>query len=253
MAEILAGRNPVYEALRAQRRRIEQVYLAEGIAERGILEEILRLCQAQGVPVARIKRAELDQLAGPVAHQGVVARVSLYPYVALQDILAQAQRASEPPLILVLDSLQDPQNVGALLRTAEAVGVHGAVIPSHRAAPITPAVCRASAGAVEHLLIARVANIAQTLEALKKEGLWVAGLEALPQARDYRTLDYTLPLALVVGSEGEGLRRLVSERCDFLVRIPMRGHINSLNASVAGALVLYQAWHARSMFPQKPT
>lgn len=253
MSEILAGRNAIYEALRAQRRRIEQVYLAESAAEKGTLEEIVHLCQSQGVPITRTPRMELDRLAGAVTHQGVVARVSPYPYATLQDILTQAQRTAEPPLILVLDALQDPQNVGALLRTADAVGVHGAVIPSHRAAPITPAVCRASAGAVEHLLIARVTNIAQTLTALKKEGLWAVGVEALPHAQDYRTVDFNIPLALVVGSEGKGLQRLVRERCDLLVCIPMRGHVNSLNVSVAGALVLYQIWNARVTPSQMPS
>ncbi len=245
MAEYLAGRNAVREALLAGRRRIERVYLAEGATEHGALAEIVSLCDERGVPVGRTRRAELDRLGDDLTHQGVIAQTSAYPYASLDEILEAARVAQERPLILVLDSLQDPQNVGALLRTADAVGVHGVVIAERRAAQITPAVSRASAGAAEHLLVARVTNIARTLDALKQEGVWVAGVEAHPDAQDYRLANLDMPLALVLGSEGEGMRRLVAERCDFLLRIPMRGRINSLNVSVAGALALYQAWSAR--------
>lgn len=245
MAEYLAGRNAVREALVAGRRRIERVYLAEGAAEHGPVAEIVELCQGRGVAVGRVRRDELSRLSGELTHQGTVAKVSPYPYVDLAEILATAQAAPEPALLLVLDSLQDPQNVGALLRTADAVGVHGVVIAERRAAQITPAVSRASAGAAEHLLVARVTNIARTLEALKGEGIWVAGVEARPEAQDYRLARLDVPLALVLGSEGGGMRRLVMERCDLLLRIPMRGHVSSLNVSVAGALALYQAWSVR--------
>jgi 23S rRNA (guanosine2251-2'-O)-methyltransferase len=248
MAEFLAGRNAVHEALRAGRRRIERVYLAEGVAEQGLVAETVRLCHERGVPVARVPRSELERLSGDLTHQGVVAQASAYPYVALDEILGAAESAPEPALILVLDSLQDPQNVGALLRTADAVGVHGVVIPERRAAQITPAVSRASAGAAEHLLVARVTNIARTLDGLKAAGIWVAGVEGRPDAQDYRAAQLDLPLALVLGSEGEGMRRLVAERCDMLLRIPMRGRVSSLNVSVAGALALYRAWHAREPF-----
>jgi 23S rRNA (guanosine2251-2'-O)-methyltransferase len=245
VAEILAGRNAVREALLAGRRRIEQVYLAEGAAEQAAIAEIVALCNERGAPVSRVRRAELDRLGDDLTHQGVIAQVSPYPYAELGELLARAETAQEPPLLLVLDSLQDPQNVGALLRTAEAVGVHGVVIAERRAAQITPAVSRASAGAAEHLLVARVTNIARTLEGLKAEGIWVAGVEGRPDAQDYRLANLDGALALVLGSEGEGMRRLVAETCDFLLRIPMRGRVSSLNVSVAGALALYQAWNAR--------
>lgn len=245
MAEYLAGRNAVREALLAGRRRFERLFLAEGVAEQGRVGEIVHLCAKGGVPVRRVHRVELDRLGDDLTHQGVVAQVSSYPYVAIEDILGAAQATQEPPLILALDSLQDPQNVGALLRTADAVGVHGVIIAQRRAAQITPAVSRASAGAAEHLMVARVTNVARTLDALKQEGIWVVGIEAHPDAQDYRLADLDLPLALVLGSEGGGMRRLVAETCDLLLSIPMRGRVSSLNVSVAGALALYRAWEAR--------
>jgi len=163
----------------------------------------------------------------------------------VSSILKGASSGPTDPLVLVLDELQDPQNVGALLRTAEAVGVDGVVIATRRAVQITPAVSRASAGAAEHLQIASVANIAQVLQSLREQGLWIVGLEDRPQAQDYRTVDLDRPLALVLGSEGYGLRPLVARQCDYMLRIPMHGRINSLNVSVAGALVLYRILEAR--------
>lgn len=243
--EILAGRNPVREALLARRRRIEKVILSVGVTERGSVKDILRLCHQENVPVLRQARRELDELVGGLRHQGVAAQVSSYPYVDLSDILALAAERREAPFLLALDSLEDPQNVGSLLRTAEAAGVHGAILPRRRSAHVTPAVCRASSGAVEHLRIALVTNLARALDELRAKGIWVVGVEDHPRATDYRDVDLDLPLALVVGSEGRGMRRLVAEKCDLLLRIPMRGRINSLNVSVAGSIVLYQAWNAR--------
>jgi 23S rRNA (guanosine2251-2'-O)-methyltransferase len=173
-----------------------------------------------------------------------------YPYVEVEAMLALARERNEPPLLLLLDCLQDPQNLGTLLRTAEVVGVHGVVIPRHRAAEITPAVSNASAGSVEHLLIARVTNLVRTMEELKEKGVWIAGLENLPEAQDYHEAGLSMPLALVVGSEGRGLSRLVRERCDLWIRLPMRGHIDSLNAAVAGSIALYEVWQQREQFPQ---
>lgn len=243
--EILAGRNAVHEALVAQRRRVYKVICAEGAGEKGTLAEILRLCRERGISIVTAKRQELDRLSDALSHQGVLAEVSPYPYATLEDLLAAAARQGEPPFLLALDGLQDPQNVGALLRTAEAVGVHGVIVLERRAVDITPAVSRVSAGAVEHLLVAKVTNLAQTFEALKRAGVWIVGVEDHPNAQDYRRVDLNLPLALVVGSEGEGMRRLTAERCDLLVRLPMRGKIGSLNVAVAGSIVLYQAWAAR--------
>lgn len=244
-SEVLVGRNAVREALRAGRRRIHRVLLAEGAQDRGAVEDILALCAEAAVPVERTPRAELDRLGAELTHQGVAAHVSPYPYADLDALLDRAEERAEAPLVLALDSLQDPQNVGSLLRTAEAVGVHGVIVPERRAAGITPAVSRASAGAVEHLLVAQVTNLVRALEELKERSVWVVGVEDEPAAQDYRRVDLDMPLALVVGGEGPGMRRLVVETCDLLVRLPMRGRISSLNVSVAGSIVLYQAWSAR--------
>ena len=245
VTELLVGRNSVREALLACRRRIERVLLAEGVREKALIEDILRLCRQAGISVIRLRRDELDRLGGGLEHQGVAAQVSSYPYADVAGILALARQRQEPPFLLALDSLQDPQNVGSLLRTAEAVGVHGIILPIHRAVGITPAVSRASAGAVEHLPVAQVTNLANTLEALKAEGIWVVGLESDPSLQDYRLVELNMPLVIVLGSEGYGMRRLVAEKCDLLLRLPMRGRIGSLNVSVAGSILLYQAWNAR--------
>ena len=240
--EILSGSNSVREALVAGRRQITKILLAEGVSERGTIADILELSQRAEIPVSRVRRSELDRLGDKTQHQGVAAQVSFYPYVEFGDLLGMG---GEHPFLLALDSLQDPQNVGSLLRTAEAVGVHGVLLPRRRSAQVTPAVSRASAGAVEHLRVAQVVNLVRALDDLKAGGVWVVGLEGHPEAQDYRTVDLNMPLVLVVGSEGHGLRRLIVERCDWLLRVPMRGRINSLNVSVAGSLALYQAWNAR--------
>jgi len=245
VTELLVGRNSVREALLACRRRIERVLLAEGVREKALIEDILRLCRQAGISVIRLRRDELDRLGGGLEHQGVAAQVSSYPYADVAGILALARQRQESPFLLALDSLQDPQNVGSLLRTAEAVGVHGIILPIHRAVGITPAVSRASAGAVEHLPVAQVTNLANTLEVFKAEGIWVVGLESDPSLQDYRLVELNMPLVIVLGSEGYGMRRLVAEKCDLLLRLPMRGRIGSLNVSVAGSILLYQAWNAR--------
>jgi 23S rRNA (guanosine2251-2'-O)-methyltransferase len=243
--EMLAGRNAVYEALRAGRRRIERVLVAEGAEQKGTLQRIVWLCQRKGIALVSVRRRDLDEMGTGLEHQGVIAEVSAYPYVELDDLYAVSQQRQEDPFFLVLDSLQDPQNVGSLLRTAEAVGIHGIIVPERRAVGITGAVSRASAGAVEHLSICMVTNVAQTIEELKTRGTWVVGVEETPSAQDYRRVDLKMPLALVMGSEGAGMRRLVLERCDLVMRIPMQGHISSLNVAVAGSILLYQAWNAR--------
>ncbi|OGO06259.1 MAG: 23S rRNA (guanosine(2251)-2'-O)-methyltransferase RlmB [Chloroflexi bacterium RBG_13_56_8] len=243
--EILTGRNPVREALLARRRRIHRVMLAEGVREREPIQHILALCHELDIPTTRVQRSDLDQLSGTSSHQGVIAQVSPYPYVGISDILSFAQERGEPPFLLALDCLQDPQNVGALLRTAEAVGMHGVILLTHRAVGITPAVSHASAGAAEHLLVATVTNLARTLEEFKAKGLWVVGVEDHPLAQDYRYADLNMPLVLVLGSEGQGMRRLIAEKCDLLLRIPMKGRIGSLNVSVAGSILMYHAWNAR--------
>jgi 23S rRNA (guanosine2251-2'-O)-methyltransferase len=242
--ETLYGRNAVLEALRAARRRFRQVVLAERIRRSDTVVDILKLAEERSIPIQRVERRRLDKL-GDVNHQGVAADADAYPYAALDAMLQRAQARDEPPLLLLLDCLQDPQNLGTLLRTAEAVGVHGVLLPDRRAAQITPAVSNASAGAVEHLLVGQVTNLVRAMEELKAHGVWVVGLEQAAQASDYRTTDLNMPLAMVIGSEGQGLRRLVRERCDLLIELPMRGNINSLNASVAGSIALYEAWQQR--------
>lgn len=244
MRETLYGRNAVYESLRAGRRKPYKVMLAEGVRQVDVIGQIVSLAERAGVPVQRVARLDLDRL-GEVHHQGVALETSEYPYVTLDEILETARSQGVPPFILLLDLLQDPQNVGSLLRTGEAVGVHGVVIQTRRAVGITPAVVNASAGAVEHMLVAQETNLVAVIERLKASDVWVAGLENRPDAPVYCEADLRGPLALVVGSEGEGLRRLVRERCDFLLRLPMLGQVASLNAAVAGSVVLYEALRQR--------
>jgi len=244
MRELLYGRNAVRECLRAGRRTVYKVLLAEGVKESGTVADILNTARGRGIVPQRVERRQLDGL-GDVNHQGVAAEVEPYPYSDPEEMLMVAKERGESPLLLLLDCLQDPQNLGTLLRTAEAVGVHGVIIPKRRAVAVTPAVVNASAGAVEHLFIARVTNLVQAMERLKAADVWVAGLEDVPEAQLYHRADLNIPLALVVGSEGAGMRRLVRERCDFLIRLPMRGRISSLNASVAGSIALYEIWRQR--------
>jgi 23S rRNA (guanosine2251-2'-O)-methyltransferase len=239
MREILYGRHAVHESLRAGRRRPYKLMLAEGVRQTDIIGQIVFLAEQAGISVNRTTRHDLDQI-GKIHHQGVALETSDFPHTPLDDILAAAQSSADVPLFLLLDQLQDPQNVGSLMRTAEAVGVNGVVIQRRRAVGITPAVVNASSGAVEHLSVAQVTNLASAIDQLKRHDVWVAGLEAVPGAHQINQADFNGPLALVVGSEGQGLRRLVRERCDFLVQLPMRGQVRSLNASVAAAVALYE-------------
>lgn len=243
MKEWLYGRNPIYETLRANRRPIYGLRVAKGAQEKGRLEEIVTRCRSSGIPVSYVPRQELDSIDRN--HQGVALQVGEYPYADLADVLALAVEQGEAPFLLVLDVLQDPQNLGTLLRTAEAVGVHGVLIPLARTATITPAVVSSSSGASEHLLVVPV-NLAQALRMLKEEDVWVIGLDGSPEAQPAGQVNLKGGLALVVGSEGEGMRRLVRESCDVLMRLPMRGQIESLNAAVAGSVALYLALTARN-------
>ncbi|RME45756.1 MAG: 23S rRNA (guanosine(2251)-2'-O)-methyltransferase RlmB [Chloroflexi bacterium] len=238
VTEIIYGRNPVLEALRS-RQPIDRILLARGVKATGPVAEILDRAHAQNIAVEWVERSRLDRETR--RHQGVIAQVRPFEYASVDDILALAQQRGEPPLILALDQVQDVHNLGSLIRTAEAVGVHGVILPERRTAPITPAVYKSSAGAVAHLLVARVTNLVRALKQLKEKGLWVVGLD-MAGDHEYDALDWAMPVVVVVGSEGQGLGRLVRETCDFLVRIPMRGKIESLNAAVAGSIVLYTAW-----------
>ncbi len=242
--EVLYGRQAVRESLQAGRRKPYRLLLAEGIRQTDVIGQIISLARDAGIPIVYSDRHALGRLVRPVGgsghHQGVVLEAEAYPYVALDEVLERAAVSHTPPLILLLDQLQDPQNVGSLMRTGEAAGVHGVVLQHRRSVSVTPAVVRASAGAVEHVWVAEVTNLVRAMEAIKARGLWLAGLESVPEAAWYDQIDLTLPLGVVVGSEGLGLRRLVRERCDFLLRLPMAGRVNSLNAAVAGAIVLYE-------------
>ena len=243
MREWISGRNPVYETLQAGRRHCFRLMVAQGTQEKGRLAEILQFAQKKHIPVEQALRARLDAISD--GHQGVALEASAYPYCAVQDILALAEVRSEPPFLLILDALQDPQNLGTLLRTAEGVGVHGVLLPLRHTVTVTPAVVSASSGACEHLLIAQ-ANLAQVIQTLKEAGVWVVGLEGGGQAERVGRVRLDGPLALVVGSEGQGMRSLTRDSCDVLVQLPMRGRVESLNAAVAGSIALYLAWQARN-------
>lgn len=244
LGDLLYGRNAVLEALRAGRRRFHYVAVARGAQPTGTMAEILEAAQALGVPQREVERRALDELAP--GNQGIALQTSGYPYEDLDSLLG---RVSPGALFLLLDCIEDPQNLGTLLRTAEVVQVAGVVIPERRAAGVTPAVSNASAGAVEHLAVAQVTNLVRAMEALSEAGVWLAGLEDVPEATVYDQADWQGPLGLVVGSEAKGMRRLVRERCDFMVRLPMAGRINSLNAAVAGSIALYHAWRTRTREP----
>ena len=246
MSELIYGRHAALETLRAGRRRIYRLWLeGEGDAHGETLQEIRARAEAAKVPTRSIKGGLFDRLDQQrVNAQGVALEVDAYPYVALEDILEQERK--EPPLLLVLDHIQDPQNLGSLFRTAEAMGVHGVIIPERRAAGITPAVSNASAGAVELLQVAQVTNLNRAIEALKQRDIWITGLDSGPDAPLLEERAVSGAVAVVVGSEGEGLSRLTRERCDFLVRLPMYGRVESLNAAIAGSIVLYLARQTRA-------
>lgn len=241
--DVIAGRNAVMEALKAER-PLDAVWIArsgEGGERRGSLGAILARCREQGIPVKEADGRKLDALAQN--HQGVVALAACKEYASVEDILQLARQREEPPFVIVCDELEDPHNLGAILRTAEAAGAHGVIVPSRRSVGLTSTVYKASAGAVEYVPVARVTNLVDTLRQLKKEGLWVYGLDM--DGSDWCATDLTGAMALVVGSEGRGISRLVKENCDFILSLPMHGHINSLNASVACGIVLYEAARQR--------
>lgn len=241
---LIWGRNAVLESLRGWRKPV-RLFIGDGVRSGNIVGEILQLAGQQEIPVERVPNRELDERMGDLNHQGIVAEVPPFQYAELDDALALAASRGEMPLLLLLDSIQDPQNLGTLLRTAEAVGVHGIVLPRHRAAGITGAVVKSSAGAVEHVPVIQVANLSRTIEDLKEAGVWIAGLDMEAKGA-YDGLDLNMPLAIVIGSEGKGISRIVQEHCDLLLHLPMQGKIGSLNAAVAGSIALYEAWRQRS-------
>jgi 23S rRNA (guanosine2251-2'-O)-methyltransferase len=240
--EYLYRRNTVLEVLRGSRREIYKLWLQKDGRD---LQPFQNLARQRNIPIEESHKNRLSQLAGDSSHQGVVLEVGPYIYSSVEEILSHANQRQERPFLLLLDLLHGPQNIGALLRAAEACGVHGIIIQDRRAPDITPNVVIYSAGAAEHLLIAQVTNLAQTIDQLKSADIWIAGLDMDKSAQPLGQVDLGMALGIVVGNEGEGLRRLVREKCDFLVYLPMRGQVESLNAATAGSILLYAAWQAR--------
>lgn len=243
--EFLYGHWAVLESLRARRRKPDQLLLSEKIEEKGKVAEIIHTAQARSIPIKRVTRRILDDLADGANHQGVMLRVTNYPYMELEDIFTLATERGERPFVLLLDLLKDPQNVGALMRVADAVGVHGIIMQDRRGVSVTPSVVNASSGAVEHLQVVQVTNLVTTMKDLKKNDVWLVGLEAGENIPALENSNLNMALGIVMGSEGEGMRRLVRETCDLLMSLPMRGNVASLNVATAGAVALYAAFQAR--------
>lgn len=239
----LEGRNSVLEALRSGR-SINRIFVSKGERE-GSVNQIIAMARQSHILIQEIDRAKLDEMSVTHAHQGVIALTAAKDYVEVDEILKRAEESGRPPFIIILDEITDPHNLGSMLRTANAAGVHGIIIPKRRAIGLTASVSKASAGAIEYVPVARVTNIVQAIENLKKHNIWIAGTDSTGE-KAYFECDLTGPIALVIGSEGEGMGKLVRESCDFVVNIPMLGKISSLNAAVAGAIVTYEIFRQRS-------
>jgi 23S rRNA (guanosine2251-2'-O)-methyltransferase len=249
MPEYIWGRNPVTETLQAGR-HVQRLLLAEGVKEAPAIAMIVSEAKQRLVPIEIVPRHRLDQISNGAVHQGCIAQVDERLYATIDDILAVAEKKHEAPFLLILDAIQDVNNLGSLLRTAEAAGVHGVILPERRAAEVNGTVVKTSAGATEHILIAQETNLTRAIDSLKKQNIWVVGLAG--EAKTFYTqANLTGSLALVVGNEGKGISRLVREHCDLLVKLPMFGHVNSLNAAVAGSISLYEALRQREIDAKK--
>lgn len=242
MEDFIAGKHSVLEALRSGR-TINKIWIAEN-AQKQLTQPIIAEAKQNGIIVQFADKRKLDQMVENVQHQGVVAQVAAYDYVEVEDILARAQSRGEDPFILILDEIEDPHNLGSILRSADCTGVHGVIIPKRRSVGLTATVSKTSAGAVEYVPVARVTNLAQTIEQLKERGVWVAGTDVAAQQPVFQT-NLNMPLAIVIGNENKGMGRLIKEKCDFLLKLPMFGHINSLNASVAASVLMYEVVRQR--------
>ena len=239
----LEGRNSVMEALKSNR-TINKILVAKG--ERGgSINKIIAIAKDKGIVIQEVEKSKLDNESTTFSHQGVIAYVSVKEYVEIEDILKISKERGEEPFLIILDEITDPQNLGSILRTADAVGAHGVIIPKRRAVGLSSVVSKASAGAVEYVPVARVSNIVQAIESLKKRNVWIVGTEAGAEKAFYQS-DLLGPIAIVVGNEGEGIGRLIKEKCDFLVKIPMMGKISSLNAAVAGSVMMYEVLKQRN-------
>ncbi|WP_294578846.1 23S rRNA (guanosine(2251)-2'-O)-methyltransferase RlmB [uncultured Thomasclavelia sp.] len=239
MKQYIYGKNTILEALKGEK-RVYTVYIQNNFKDNKIIE----LCKRKNVPCRRIDKSEFIKRVGNVVHQGIIAEVEGYRYYSLDEIIT-AIPEDKQPLLLMLDGLEDPHNLGAILRTCDAIGVDGVIIGKKRSVGLNATVAKVSTGAIDHVKVAQVTNLSRTLEELKKRSFWVVGCE-LNQSQDYRAIDYNMPLVVVIGSEGFGISRLVKEKCDFNVVLPMVGHVTSLNASVATAVILYQVYNSRN-------
>ncbi|WLD93509.1 23S rRNA (guanosine(2251)-2'-O)-methyltransferase RlmB [Alkalihalobacillus sp. AL-G] len=240
--DVIIGRNPVLEAIRSGR-DINKILIAEG-AQKGSIGQVIQQAKKERVQVQFVPKKKLDTIVEGKNHQGVLAYVAAYDYADIEDLFDRAKKQNEEPFILVLDEVEDPHNLGSILRTADAVGAHGVIIPKRRAVGLTSSVAKASTGAIEYVPVVRVTNIARTIEELKERGVWFVATDA-DGDQDYREANYDMPVGLVIGSEGKGIGRLVKEKCDFLVSLPMEGKVTSLNASVAAALLMYEVYRQR--------
>lgn len=241
-SEYIIGRNPVIEALRSGR-DINKIWIAEGAAK-GQVQIVLALAKENKIILQHAPKKKLDQLVEG-NHQGVIAQVAAYQYAELEDLFKVAEKRNEDPFFLILDEIEDPHNLGSIMRTADATGAHGIIIPKRRAVGLTASVAKASTGAIEYIPVARVTNLSRTIDELKERGLWIAGTDAKGKT-DYRNLDGTMPIGLVIGSEGKGMSRIIGEKCDFLITLPMVGKVTSLNASVAASLLMYEVYRKRN-------
>jgi 23S rRNA (guanosine2251-2'-O)-methyltransferase len=241
-SEFIGGRHSVIEALRSGR-PIHKIWIAEGV-QKGPLQAIFDAAKQAGIIIQQTDKRKCDELAQGIQHQGVVAQVAAYSYAEVDDLFNIAQARGEDPFFIILDEIEDPHNLGSIIRTAECAGAHGVIIPKRRAVGLTATVSKISAGAAEHVAVARVTNLAQTIDELKKRGVWVAASD-VNRAQDVYSSDLRIPIAIVIGNEGKGVGRLIKERCDFIVKLPMQGRINSLNASVAAALLMYEVVRQR--------
>ena len=244
MPEIIYGRNPVIEALRAGK-SVEKIFIAEGIKGQ-IISEIAVLAKRNGVPVERVSRQKLSDRADNSNTQGVVAFFKSQSYASLEDIFSKCGELNEPPLVALLDGIEDPHNLGAIIRSADGAGLHGIILPKKRSAGLTSTVVKTSAGASNYVLTVQVSNLNYTIETLKKKNIWIAGTDQ-NAGQSFTEADLSGPLAIVIGAEGRGMHRLIKENCDFLVSIPMFGKMNSLNASVAAALLFFEARRQRQL------
>ncbi|MFP5115677.1 23S rRNA (guanosine(2251)-2'-O)-methyltransferase RlmB [Bacillaceae bacterium C204] len=239
--EYIVGKNPVIEALKSER-DINKILIAEG-SQRGQMQQITQLAKEANVIVQFVPKKKIDQISSE-NHQGVLAYVAAYQYAEIDDLFAAAEKKNESPFFLLLDEIEDPHNLGSIMRTADSVGAHGIIIPKRRAVGLTATVAKASTGAIEYIPVVRVTNMARTIDELKERGIWIAGTDAKGKD-DYRRLDGTMPLGLVIGSEGKGMGRLIRDKCDFLIHLPMIGKVTSLNASVAASLLMYEVYRKR--------